>query len=82
MNLPVRIFLVTVPFMYVAFTYYLALRKDLTGVVLFGLGGLGTSVFASWILFITLAQVEKRIDSWLVLVFGAISVCLVIGAIV
>ena len=82
MSIIVRIFLVTVPFIYAVFSCYLALRKDWTGVILFGLGGVVTSAFASWVLFITIPQVHKRIEIWIVSFIDAVLIGLIAWTIV
>jgi hypothetical protein len=82
MSILAKLFITIVPFIYVMASCYMTLRKDSTGAILFGLGGMFTSAFASLVLFITIPQVHKRIEFRIVLVLIAISVGLAAWAII
>lgn len=82
MSLFVRVFIIIVPFMFVAASLCLAIGKDWNGVIVFGLGAVITSSFSGWLLFIARSQIKERIYLRVVTLLFTVAIILVVRAII
>jgi hypothetical protein len=69
----IRLFIIIVPFIFVVASCYMAIRKDLSGTIVFGIGGIMTSAFANWLFcIIANSRIHEEINTRFIPVLVAI----------